>query len=81
MWYKIFMLIMVPALAIAWLAYYLYMRKVCQEEKKMPKPHLQKTRSEVADWAKKMAEYQPPKPPKSWQQGQDNRGDSDQSAS
>lgn len=62
--YKIFMLIALPALAIAWIAYALWMRKVRQEEKKQPKPtseRLQKTKSEVVDWAKKMASYQPPK--------------------
>jgi chromatin segregation and condensation protein Rec8/ScpA/Scc1 (kleisin family) len=35
-----------------------------QEEKKQPKQvseRLQKTRSEVADYAKKLAEYKPPK--------------------
>lgn len=62
--YKIFMLIALPALAIAWIAYALWMRKVREEEKKQSKPtseRLQKTRSEVTDWAKKMASYQPPK--------------------
>jgi type IV secretory pathway VirB10-like protein len=62
--YKIFMLIALPALAIAWIAYALWMRKVREEEKKQPKPtseRLQKTKSEVVDWAKKMAQFQPPK--------------------
>ena len=62
--YKIFMLVMVPVLGIAWLAYYLYMRKVLEEEKKQPKKESQRlsqTKSEVADWAKKMAEFESPR--------------------
>lgn len=64
MWYKIFMLVMVPVLGIAWLAYYLYMRKVLEEEKKQPKKEserLTKTKSEVADWAQKMAAFESPR--------------------
>jgi len=62
--YKIFMIIALPVLAIGWIAYALWMRKVREEEKKQPKQiseRLQKTKSEVADWAKKMAEFQTPK--------------------
>ena len=62
--YKIFMLIAVPALAIGWIAYVLWERKMREEEKKQPKQESQrltKTKSEVSDWAKKMAEYKPPK--------------------
>ena len=62
--YVIFMLVMVPILAGGWLAYWLYMRKVEKEEKSKPKQvskRLTKTRTELSDWAKKMAEYQPPK--------------------
>ena len=62
--YKIFMLIALPALAIGWIAYALWMRMVLKEEKNRPKPQSQrltKTKSEVSDWAKKMAAYQPPK--------------------
>jgi len=62
--YKIFMLITIPVLAIGWIAYAIWIRKVREEEKKMPKPESQrltKTKSEISDWAKKMAEYQPPK--------------------
>lgn len=61
--YKIFMLIALPLLAIAWIAYMIWEHKVREEEKKQPKPvsqRLQKTRSEVADWAKKMAQFEPP---------------------
>ena len=62
--YKIFMLIALPVLAIGWIAYALWMRKVLEEEKKQPKPQSQrlaKTKSEISDWAQKMAAYQPPK--------------------
>lgn len=67
--YTIFMFIAVPVLAIAWIAYALWLRKVRQEEKNRPKPQSQrlvKTKTEVADWAKKMAEFQPPKPKKTY---------------
>lgn len=62
--YKIFMLIALPALAIGWIAYAMWMRKVLEEEKNRPKPQSQrltKTKGEISDWAQKMAEYQPPK--------------------
>ena len=62
--YKIFMLIALPALAIGWIAYALWERKMREEEKKRPKPEsrrLTKTKSEVSDWAQKMAAYKPPK--------------------
>jgi hypothetical protein len=71
--YKIFMLIALPLLAIAWIAYAIWTRKVREEEKKTGRPtsqRLQKTRSEVADWAKKMAQYQPPKRKKPGQDSQ-----------
>ena len=61
--YKIFMLITVPALAIGWIAYWLWMRKIEAEERNQPKQEskrLTKTKSEVSDWAKKMAEFKPP---------------------
>lgn len=61
--YKIFMLIAIPALAIGWIAYALWERKMREEEKKQPKPESQrltKTKSEISDWAKKMAAYKPP---------------------
>jgi hypothetical protein len=41
----------------------LWERKMREEEKKRPKPESQrltKTKSEVSDWAKKMAAYKPP---------------------
>jgi hypothetical protein len=62
--YKIFMLIAIPLLAIGWVAYWLWDKKMTEIEKSRPKQvsqRLQKTRSEVSDWAKKMAEFQKPK--------------------
>jgi len=62
--YKIFMLIALPALVIGWIAYALWERKMREEEKKQPKQESQrltKTKSEISDWAQKMAEYEPPK--------------------
>ncbi len=61
--YKIFMLIALPALAIGWFAYWLWMRKVAEEQKNRPKQvskRLTQTKSEVSDWAQKMAEFKPP---------------------
>ena len=58
------MLIAIPALIIGWIAYWLWQRKIEEEEKNQPKQESQrltKTKSEVSDWAKKMAAYQPPK--------------------
>ena len=63
MYYKIFMLIAIPAVAIGWIAYAIWIRKVVEEEKKQPKQQserLQKTKSEISDWAKKMAEFKKP---------------------
>jgi len=60
--YKIFMLIAVPALVIGWIAYAIWMRKVCEEEKKQPKEsqRLKQTKSEVADYAQKLKNFQKP---------------------
>ena len=61
--YKIFMLITIPALAIGWIAYLWWMRKIAEEEKNQPKQvskRLTQTKSEVSDWAQKMAEFKPP---------------------
>ena len=61
--YKIFMLIAIPVLGLAWLAYFLWERKMEAEEKKRPKQvsqRLQKTRSEMSDWAQKMAKFEKP---------------------
>jgi hypothetical protein len=62
--YTVFMLIAIPALAIGWIAYAMWLRKIREEEKNRPKPQSQrlvKTKTEIADWAQKMAEYKPPK--------------------
>jgi hypothetical protein len=72
--YKIFMLITLPVLAIAWIAYLLWQRHLDQLEKDQPKKssqRLEKSRGEVADWAAKMASYKPPKRPS---QGSDGEG-------
>jgi len=61
--FTIIMIIAVAGLAVAWAVYGYYEYKARQEEKKQPKQvseRLQKTRSEVVDWAKKLAEYKPP---------------------
>lgn len=61
--YKVFMIIAIPALAIGWIAYWLWTRKMDELEKNQPKPvsqRLKKTRSEVSDWAKKMATHESP---------------------
>lgn len=72
--FKIVILIAVIVLAIGWIVYGVFEYKLRQEEKKHPrKPseRLQKTRSEVVEWAKKMSEFQPPKRKKpAEQQGQ-----------
>lgn len=60
--YKIFMIIAVSVLIIGWVAYGIWIRKVTEEEKKQPKEsqRLTKTKSEVSDWAKKMANFKKP---------------------
>jgi hypothetical protein len=63
MYYKIFMLIALPAVAIGWIAYAIWIKKVTEEEKKMPKQEserLRKTKSEVSDWAQQMANFKKP---------------------
>lgn len=64
MLYKVFMLVAIPALVIGWIGYAWWIRKVQEEEKSQPKPQSQrlvKTKTEIADWAQKMAQYKPPK--------------------
>ncbi len=66
--YKIFMLIAVPALIIAWVAYALWERKMRAEEAKQPKrisQRLKQTKNEVADYAQKLKDFKKPtrKPP------------------
>ncbi len=61
--YKIFMLIALPVIAVAWVAYMLWERKMRIEEKKRPKQvsqQLQKSRGELSDWAQKMAQFKKP---------------------
>ncbi len=61
--YKIFMLIAVSALAIGWIAYAIWMRKVCEEEKQQPKQEsqrLKQTRNEVTDYAQKLKNFKKP---------------------
>ena len=57
------MIIAIPTLAIGWIAYWLWTRKIEKEEKSRPKQvskRLTQTRSEVSDWAKKMATFESP---------------------
>ena len=66
--YKIFMLIALPLLAIGWIAYAIWMHKIREEEEKQPRQvskRLQKSRSEVSDWAQKLKDFKKPthKPP------------------
>jgi len=65
--YAILMTIGVPVVVLGWIAYFLWDRKMRKEEEKEPRPQaarVQKTKSEVSDWAKKMAEFKgPPKRP------------------
>jgi hypothetical protein len=61
--YKIFMLIALPLLAIGWIAYAIWIHKIREEEKKQPRQvsqGLQKSRSEVADWAQKLKDFKKP---------------------
>jgi hypothetical protein len=74
------MLIAVPALIIGWIAYAIWMRKVREEEKKQPKlqsQRLVKTKTEIADWAQKMAQFQPPKPKKTYSDEESESGKKD----
>ena len=79
--YKIFMLIAIPALAIGWIAYALWERKMREEEKKQPKQESQrltKTKSEISDWAQKMAAYQPPKIKRKYEDEEDEDSEDQQ---
>ncbi len=65
--YKIFMIVGVIVVVVGWAAYFLWDYKMRKEEAKQPKQRgeqLVKSRSEVADWAKKMAEFKSPAPKK-----------------
>ncbi len=65
--YKIFMIIMVPAIIIGWVVYWLRERKLDAEEEQNPKKNisvkLEKTRGEVSDWAQQMADFKKPPGP------------------
>jgi hypothetical protein len=61
--YKIFMIVGAVVVGAGWIAYAIWDYKMRQEEKKQPKKRsarLQKTQGEMADWAKKMAEFKKP---------------------
>jgi len=61
--YTIFMFIALPALAIGWVVYAIWIRKVREEEKKQPKKEsqrLKKTKNEISDWAQQMAKFKKP---------------------
>ena len=63
MFYKIFMLIALPAVIIGWIIYWQWTKKIEEEEKNRPKPvskRLTQTRNEISDWAKKMATHDSP---------------------
>jgi type VI protein secretion system component VasK len=71
--YKIFMLIAISVLLIGWVAYWLWMRKITEEEQKQPKEsqRLTKTKGEISEWAQKMADFKKPeikKPPDEYEQ-------------
>jgi hypothetical protein len=70
------MIIGVLVVGAGWIAYYLWDRKMNSEEESQPKPQTerrQKTKSEVSDWAKKMAEFKgPPKRPGQGEKTGDN---------
>ena len=57
------MIVATVLVAGGWIAYAIHEHKLNQEEKKRPKvrsERLQKTHSELSDWAKKMAEFKKP---------------------
>ena len=68
------MLIAIPVLLIGWVAYWLWMRKITEEEKQEPKKESQrltKTKGEISEWAQKMADFKKPeikKPPDQYEQ-------------
>ena len=63
--FKVFMCIAIPFLAIAWVAYWIWQKKLDADEAKMPahktsSVQLQQTRNEVSDWAQQMANFKKP---------------------
>ena len=66
MWFKVFIWVALPTLAIAWGIYFYWQWRLDRQEKNQPKqvsPRLQKSRGEMAEWAAKMATYKPPSRP------------------
>jgi heme/copper-type cytochrome/quinol oxidase subunit 2 len=64
-WYAIFMIVGLIVVVGGWIAYFVWDYKQRKEEALQPKrqsARLQKTKSEVSDWAKKMAEFKSPAP-------------------
>ena len=71
--YKIFMIIAIPVLLIGWAAYWLWDKKMDEEEKKQPQKsqRLTKTKTEISDWAQQMAKFKKPeikRPPDQYEQ-------------
>jgi len=63
--FKVFMCIAIPLLAVAWIAYWLWQKKLDADEAKMPEHEtssvqLRQTRNEVAGWAQQMASFKKP---------------------
>ena len=67
------------AVGIGWIAYGIWERRERKLEKERPRERSQRYQqatSSVVDWAKKMAEYKPPIPPKKDQNPPDATGSS-----
>ena len=63
--YAIIMIVGVIVVGGGWLAYFIWDYKQRQEEAQQPKVRsdkLEKSKSELSDWAKKMAEFKSPVP-------------------
>jgi heme/copper-type cytochrome/quinol oxidase subunit 2 len=61
--YKIFMIVGLAVVVVGWAIYFVWDHKMRQQEKNQPKPRserLQKTQSEISDWAKQMAAFKKP---------------------
>ncbi len=66
-WYGYFMIVGAIVVGGGWIAYWIWDRRMQEIEKREPpkkSERLQKTQSEVSDWAKKMAQFKSPAPPK-----------------
>ena len=81
--YKIFMLIMIPVLALGWFFYWRWDKKMAEEEKNRPKP-VSKNKKEVSEWAEKMANFESPaeqarkrrlEEEKQWEEQENNRNE------